>query len=459
MKKNVIFSDLCLLCLTIFVFSTFQSAYSMDSNDNSSISETKANKEKRMSWWTDARFGMFIHWGLYAVPAGQWNGSTNHAEWILNSAKIPVNEYEKFAPQFNPTKFDPVQWVSMAKNAGMKYIVITSKHHDGFCLWDSKLTDYDVMDATPFKRDILKEIADQCRKQGLKICFYHSIMDWHNPDYLPRRDWETRSAVGADFNRYKQYLKGQIAELIKNYGPVGVLWFDGEWENTWAHRDGLDLYKYVKSLQPDIIINNRVDKGRQGMAGMTKDPNFAGDFGTPELEIPQTGLPGVYWESCMTMTNNNHWGYNKNDVNFISSKNLIRNLIDTASKGGNLLLNIGPKPDGTFPQQSIDRLADIGKWMSVNSQSIYGTSASTIPNLPWGRCTAKADKIYLHIFDWPADSKLVIQQNISNIDSAYLLVDLSKKLSVEYKNNSTVISVPDKPLDPVATVIVLEFKR
>ena len=457
MKKNNIFHDLYLLCLTIIVSCVFQTAYSMDSNDISSISETNAEKENRMSWWTDARFGMFIHWGLYAVPAGEWNGATNHAEWILNSAEIPVAEYEKFAPQFNPTKFNAAQWVSMAKNAGMKYIVITSKHHDGFCLWDSKLTDYDVMDATPFKRDILKELAKECRKQGIRMCFYHSIMDWHNPDYLPRRDWEKRSAEGADFNRYKKYLKGQLAELIKNYGPIGVLWFDGEWENTWTHEDGLDLYKYVKSLQPDIIINNRVDKGRQGMAGMTKDPNFAGDFGTPEQEVPQTGFPGVCWESCMTM--NGCWGYNKNDMNFKSSKDLIRILIDTASKGGNFLLNIGPKADGTFPQQSIERLAEIGKWMKVNSQSIYGTSASTIPNLPWGRSTTKADKIYLHVFDWPAEAKLIIPQQISNIDSAYLLVDPSKKLSVENKNGSTVIAVPDKALDPIATVIVLELKK
>jgi len=458
MKKNIIFPNLYLLCLTLIVFCVFQTAYSMDSNDISSISETKAEKEKRMSWWTDARFGMFIHWGLYAVPAGQWNGATNHAEWILHTAKIPVNEYEKFAPQFNPTKFNPARWVSMAKNAGMKYIVITSKHHDGFCLWDSKLTDYDVTDATPFKRDILKELAKECRKQGIRICFYHSIMDWHNPDYLPRRGWETRSAEGADFDRFKQqYLKGQLAELIKNYGPLGVLWFDGEWEDTWTHEDGFDLYKYVKSLQPDIIINNRVDKGRQGMAGMTKDSSFAGDFGTPEQEVPQTGFPGVCWESCMTM--NGHWGYNKNDTNFKSSKELIRILIDTASKGGNFLLNIGPKADGTFPQQSIDRLADIGKWMSVNGQSIYGTSASTIPNLSWGRSTAKADKIYLHVFDWPADSKLIIQQKISDIDSAYLLADPSKKLSVKYENDCTIISVPDKPLDPIVTVVVLELKK
>lgn len=457
MKKSIFPLNLYLLCLAIFIFFVFQPAYSMDSNDISSISETKAEKEKRMSWWTDARFGMFIHWGLYAVPAGQWKDRTDHNEWILHTGEIPLKEYVKFAPQFNPTKFDAEKWVAMAKNAGMKYIVLTSKHHEGFCLWDSEYTDYDIIDATPFNRDILKELADQCRKQGIVFCLYHSIMDWHHPDYTPRRPWETGFETEPNFNRYKKYLKAQLAELINNYGPFGVLWFDGEWEDTWTHADAVDLYKYLRTLQPDIIINNRIDKGRDGMVGFTKDPKFVGDFGTPEQQIPTTGLPGILWETCMTM--NGCWGYNKNDNNFKSSEDLIRKLIDTASKGGNFLLNVGPKVDGTFPQQSIDRLEDIGKWMSVNSQSIYGTSASTIPNLSWGRCTVKANKIYLHVFDWPTDSKLIIPQKISGVDSAYLLADPDKKLSVEYANDSTVISVPDKQLDPVATVIVLEFKK
>ncbi|MDZ7312885.1 MAG: alpha-L-fucosidase, partial [candidate division KSB1 bacterium] len=329
--------------------------------------ETPAQHDARMQWWREARFGMFIHWGLYAIPAGEWKGNTNHAEWIRTTAQIPLDQYDKFVQQFNPVKFNAEEWVRLAKDAGMKYIVITSKHHDGFCLFDSKQTDFDVM-STPFKRDILKELSEACRKEGIKMCWYHSIMDWHHPDYLPRREWEkNRSTRGANFDRYVQYMKAQLKELLTNYGAIGVLWFDGEWENTWNPQRGRDLYKYVRSLQPDIIINNRVGAGRSGMEGFTKEGEFAGDFGTPEQQIPATGLPGVDWETCMTM--NDHWGYNQNDQNWKSSQELIRMLADIASKGGNFLLNVGPTAEGLFPQPSIDRLREIGQWMKVNSEA------------------------------------------------------------------------------------------
>lgn len=217
--------------------------------------------DARMAWWREARFGMFIHWGLYSIPAGEWNGETNHAEWIRTTAQIPIDEYDKFVQEFNPIKFDADEWVRMAKDAGMKYIVITSKHHDGFSLFNSRYTDFDIM-STPFKRDIMDELANACRKYGLKICWYHSIMDWHHPDYLPRRGWESRSIEGADIDRYISHMKKQLKELIQNYGDIGVLWFDGEWEETWNHEYGQDLYDYVRNLQPSIIINNRVDAGR-----------------------------------------------------------------------------------------------------------------------------------------------------------------------------------------------------
>src|SRR6185295_6657851 len=220
----------------------------------------------RLDWWREARFGMFIHWGLYSIPAGQWGKATGHAEWIRDTAKIPVEEYEKFRDQFNPVKFDADAWVAAAKAAGMKYICITTKHHDGFCLFDSNFTDWDVM-STPFHRDIMKEMSEACRKQGVTICWYHSIMDWHHPDYLPRRPWEKRPTEGADFNRFNTYLKNEIGELLTNYGPIGVLWFDGQWEGTWTHERGLDLAAHVHKLQPDCIINNRVDKGG-GQYGM-----------------------------------------------------------------------------------------------------------------------------------------------------------------------------------------------
>ena len=222
------------------------------------------DQDTRMSWWREARFGLFIHWGLYAIPAGEWNGKTTHGEWIRTSAEIPIDQYDKFIDRFNPVKFDADKWVQMAKHAGMRYIVITSKHHDGFALFDSKYTDFDVM-STPFKRDIMDELATACRKYGLKMCWYYSIMDWHHPDYLPRRNWENRSEDGAEYDRYVSYMKNQLKELMDNYGDIGVLWFDGEWEGTWDHDYGKDLYDYVRNLQPDIIVNNRVDIGRSGM--------------------------------------------------------------------------------------------------------------------------------------------------------------------------------------------------
>ncbi|MFH1999395.1 MAG: alpha-L-fucosidase, partial [Planctomycetota bacterium] len=326
--------------------------------------------DPRLDWWREARFGMFIHWGLYAIPAGEWNGETNHAEWIRTTARIPIEEYDQFVDQFNPVQFDADEWVRIAREAGMKYIVITSKHHDGFCLFDSKYTDYDVM-STPFKRDIMKELADACHRQGMPICWYHSIMDWHHPDYLPRREWETRSAEGADFDRYVTYMKNQLGELVGRYGKIGVLWFDGEWEGTWEHEHGAALYDYVRGLQPDIIINNRVDKGREGMEGMNKSGKYRGDFGTPEQQIPATGLPGVDWETCMTL--NGHWGYNKNDHDWKSAKDLIRKLADIASKGGNFLLNVGPTAEGLIPQPSVEPLQAMGAWMKQNGEAIYGT--------------------------------------------------------------------------------------
>jgi alpha-L-fucosidase len=423
------------------------------------VTESPAQRDQRMAWWRDARFGMFIHWGLYAIPAGRWNDRTNHAEWIRDTARIPLAEYDKFVGQFNPVKFDAKQWARLAQRAGMKYLVITSKHHDGFGLWDSKLTDFDVA-STPFRRDILKELSAACEAEGVRFCTYHSIMDWHHPDYLPRRGWErdTRSTDDADFNRFRKYLEGQLQEIVANYRP-GVLWFDGEWEDTWTHEMGVALYDTVRVLDSKIIINNRVDKGRRGMQGLTKEGDFRGDFGTPEQEIPAQGLPGVDWESCMTM--NRHWGWNQYDTQWKSTEDLVRKLIDIASKGGNFLLNIGPKADGTFPDQAIERLEGIGRWMDKNHEAIYGTTASPFKELAWGRCTKKVTAdgttLYLHVFDWPKDGKLVVSGLKNQIQSAALLAT-GAKLETKVDAAGAVILLPAVAPDGSSSTVALRVR-
>ena len=423
--------------------------------------ETAIGHDGRMAWWRDARFGMFIHWGLYAVPAGTWDGKTGYGEWIRTSAEIPLETYDQFVPRFNPVNFNADEWVKTARDAGMKYIVITSKHHDGFCMFDTKQTDFNIM-KTPFQRDPMKELAEACTKYGLRLCFYYSIMDWHHPDYLPRREWEKdRPVAGADYERYVTYMKAELKELLTRYGNIGVLWFDGEWESTWNQERGLDLYNYVKSLQPSIIINNRVGAGRLDMEGMTRQGMFGGDFGTPEQQIPPTGLPGADWETCMTM--NDHWGYNSNDRNFKSSKEILRMLADIASKGGNYLLNVGPTALGAFPEESLSRLRDIGKWMELNSESIYGTKASPISNTPWGRCTMKSTKsgfrLYLHVFNWPAGRQLAVEGCLNKVNKAFLLSDPKHpSLKTARMNDAVNISLPALPPDTINTVIVLDFK-
>jgi len=431
---------------------------------DSSGGKNTLSKDERMGWWNQARFGMFIHWGLYAVPAGEWKGEkvSGIGEWIMERGQIPVSEYELLAGQFNPVKFDAEQWVQIAKNAGMKYIVITSKHHDGFCLWDTKYTDYDVVDATPFKRDILGEMAQECRKQGIRICFYHSIMDWHHPDaqapFYPK--YNDTSKSNPNFDRYVEYyLKGQLKELVQNYGPLGILWFDGEWVRDWTREMGWDMFDYCLSLQPDIIVNNRVGNGRQGMQGLSKSREFAGDYGTPEQEIPATGLPGVDWETCMTM--NDTWGYKSYDNNWKSREELLHKLVDIASKGGNFLLNVGPTAEGLIPGPSVERLAAIGEWMKLNAESIYGTTASPLGEVPWGRCTAKPGKLYLHVFDWPANGKLEVSGLKYKVKKAYLLADKkrAKLLVTRESKEKVVITVPSKAADPVNTVIVLQINN
>ena len=256
------------------------------------LEESQADRDARMQWWREARFGMFIHWGLYAVPAGEYNGvkSDRIGEWIQDWANIPREEYEKYAAEFNPVEFDAAEWVRIAADAGMKYIVITSKHHEGFSIFDSDVSDYDIVDSTPYGKDPIAALSAECKKQGIKLCFYHSIMDWHHPSQYVDQEGRHRTAghgqnsiLEEQKEEYVTYMKAQLRELVEKYDPA-VLWFDGEWVNWWTEPDGKDLYQYCRSLKPSIIVNNRVGKGRQGMQGMNKGPDYAGDFGTPEQE-------------------------------------------------------------------------------------------------------------------------------------------------------------------------------
>lgn len=444
-----------LIVLLVIIFNYGPLLFSENQKDY--MQEDKSERDIRMGWWREARFGMFIHWGIYSIPGGIWKDRETKAtgEWIMCNSKIPLAEYKQLVKQFNPVKYNPDEWIRTAKAAGMHYIVITSKHHDGFCLWDSKYTEYDVM-STPYGKDLLKPLSEACKRYGIKLCFYHSIMDWQHSNYEPLPKWDlNRKGHYPDYDLYVNYMKNQLKELIENYGPLGILWFDGEWQDTWTHERGLDLYNYVRSLKPDIIINNRVDKGRKGMEGFNKSSEFAGDYGTPEQRIPVKGIPGVDWESCMTM--NRTWGYKKNDNNWKSSRSLIRKLIDIASKGGNFLLNVGPTAEGLIPEESEKRLSDMGEWMEINSESIHGTSANPIGEVPFGRITVKPGKLFLHVFNWPVDGWLVAGNLDMPVKKVYLLADKNQsELKTRYKNNILEISVPKKMPDKNATVIVIE---
>jgi alpha-L-fucosidase len=403
------------------------------------IATTQPQSNPDIDWWREARFGMFIHWGLYAVPAGEWGERKTHGEWIMSSGQIPIPDYEKFADQFNPTEFDANEWAEMAVDAGMKYLVITTKHHDGFCLWPSEQTDWDI-ERTPYKKDILKQIADACRANGLKIGWYHSIMDWHHPDYLPRRGWEDRPAEGADFNLYRSYLHNQVKEILTNYGKIDVIWFDGEWEATWIAPHGRELFNEVVGLQPQILVNNRVGAGRSG-----------GHFGTPEQRIPETGLPGEDWETCMTMGRT--WGYNKSDENWKSTQTLIRNLCDIASKGGNYLLNVGPMANGLFPDLAVERLEEIGDWMDTNGEAIHGTTASPVGKPEWGRITRKGNDLYLILFEWPKTGFVEIPNLGNGITSAEILGHGPVGFAANRHGPNILLSVPKPRMNENASVI------
>jgi alpha-L-fucosidase len=420
--------------------------------------ESAAARDARMAWWRDARFGMFIHWGAYSVPAGIYQGERTPGigEWIMNRSKVPIPAYEEFVRAFNPVKYDADAWVSIAKDAGMKYIIITSKHHDGFAIFDSKVSSYDMVDAAPYHKDALKALADAAHRQGMKFGVYYSIMDWHHPDAQGPSgpDYNSSTFSNPNFSRYvEQYMKPQLKELLTQYPNIDVLWFDGEWVKDWSDDQGRAMYDYLRAIRPGLIINNRVGHGRNGMGGLNKDGRVGvGDFGTPEQRVPAEGLPGIDWETCMTM--NDTWGFKSFDDNWKDGRTLLRTLIDVASKGGNFLLNVGPTSAGEIPPESIARLREMGRWMRANGESIYGSTVSPYGEPAWGRYTAKAGVVYAHVFTWPKDGALVLT---ARPQRAYLLAD-RKPLAIEQTDAGIVVRLPSVAPSSIASVVVLEMK-
>lgn len=406
----------------------------------------KEQPADKMDWWKEARFGMFIHWGLYSIPAGEWNGTKTKigetTEWIQSYMKLPVADYKQLAARFNPALFDADEFVRTAKDAGMKYIVLTSKHHEGFAMFKSS-DPFNVVDATPYKKDIVKALADACKKQGMHFGLYYSqAQDWNHPGGAAcSGHWDP--AQDGSFDKYLQEVAvPQINEILTNYNPE-ILWWDTPCEMT---PERAALFAPILAKYPDLIVNNRLCQG------------IAGDLETPEQFIPATGFPGRNWESCMTM--NTTWGYSSWDHNWKSAEVLVRNLIDIASKGGNYLLNVGPTSEGLIPDASVERLKEIGTWLKTNGDAIYGTSASPFNKLDWGRCTMKKaggkNMVYFHIFDFPEDGILWIPGLSIQVKDAYPLKNKNQKLKVENAGNYVKIDVSAIEKEKFATVITLE---
>jgi len=436
--------------------------------------QQKPTDAERLAWWHEAKFGMFIHWGVYSMYGGVYKGypqARGDAAWIENRCKIPVAEYRENARQFNPVNYNPDAWAKMAKDAGMKYLIITAKHHDGFALFDSKASDWNVVKATQYGKDLLKPLAEACKKYGIKLGFYYSqAVDWTNPGASAARRLMKEGWPNPDSARIDQYTKEhdghwdpiqmtstfdqyidqvavpQVKELLTNYGEVSILWWD--YATQMKTVEGSEKLKKLLDIQPNIITNDRLH------------PDFHGDTKSPEQAIPdRDAVAGQNWETCMTMSSS--WGYKKNDSGWKSSETLIRNLVKIAARGGNYLLNIGPKPDGTFPEESVQRLKEIGQWMKVNGEAIYGTQAGRLPVLSWGECTQKEVKdktiLYLSVFEWPKNGQLEVPGLGNAILSAKLLAN-GTKLKTTQSNGNSFIQVPDKAPDTIASVIRLEVK-
>ncbi|GAF04657.1 alpha-L-fucosidase [Saccharicrinis fermentans] len=440
--------SILLNCLFLIITMSAVQAQTDASSLDPYANETEAERDTRMEWFRAAKFGMFIHWGVYAVPAGIYKGEKvgKYGEWIMSDGSIPMAEYQRFAKKFNPIKYDPEAWVKLAKEAGMKYIVITSKHHDGFALFDSKVSKWDIVDASPYGKDLIAPLAEACKKHGIKLGLYYSqAQDWNQGGSARGKDkkgkWDP--AQEHDMDDYiKNIAVPQVKEILTQYQPA-ILWWDTP---RGMNKERAEQFLPLLKLAPGIIHNNRLGG------------DYKGDISTPEQFIPGTGLSGD-WESCMTM--NNTWGYKSYDHNWKSTETLIQNLVDIASKGGNFLLNVGPTAEGLIPEPSVERLKNMGEWMKKNSESIYGTSASPCRTPAWGRITTRTKgentTLYLNVFDWPKSGNLFLPVT-NKVQSCYLLVDKANKLKTKTDEQGTTISLAGEAPDSISSVIVLKLK-
>jgi alpha-L-fucosidase len=435
----------------LFVCLIIAAAFFLAVPPRSSVAQSRyqpaqENLEARR-WFQDAKFGLFVHWGVYSVLAD--------GEWVMNNKKIPIGEYENLPPQFNPAEFDPAEWVALVKAAGMKYITITSKHHDGFAMFDSKISDWDIVDRTPYKKDVLKMLADECHKQGIKLFFYYSQLDWHHPDYFPRG--RTGATAGrpesGDWFKYIDYMDGQLKELLTNYGPIGGIWFDGMWDRPKAEWRIEQTYKLIHSLQPAALVGSNHHL----------KPFPGEDFQMFEKDLPgqktanfnaESEIGDLPLETCETI--NGAWGYNANDKRFKSAKDLIHYLVKAAGYNANFLLNVGPMPNGKIQPEFVDRLKQVGAWLEKNGETIYGTRGGPLTPRPWGVTTRKGNKVYLHILNWQ-DPVLAMPKMPKKVKSATFFKDGSKVEFLEHDKYGLFIRNPQGFADEYDTIVVLEL--